>query len=264
MKKFRPTTKLFLQLVIIGSIAITLFDSSALAQQGRRFRERLNRERFNNNNLNAPRNAVPLNNNNLSNPNLTSPSNTTNANPPDALDTFEQDPILGGPSGGQQRLDRLQRRQDRQERRLERQNEDGLGGVGGFGGGLSMRAWVKLLKLNNEQLQRFQQIRRNSAMSYLQLQVQIRRKNQELQRTIYNETYNEEAIKQVAIELARLEGQRMLMRARIQTQIRQVLTTEQVRTLNDLRSGSNEADLSDDVPSPPANVTKPENPDRKE
>jgi Spy/CpxP family protein refolding chaperone len=263
------------KLFLMGIIMATLWDNPILAQQGRRFRERANRQRLNANNLATPgSSSTPnANNANLGNPaaganfdispNANGANNSikNNVDPNRAdLDTLDQDPIFGG--GGQQRLDRLQRLQERQERRLDRQNGNALAGFAGFGGGLPLRAWVKLLKINNEQLQRFQLIRRNSAMDYLRLQLQIRRKNQELQRTIYSETYNEEAIKQVATELARLEGQRMLMRARIQAQIRQVLTTEQVRALNDLRTGSAEDDLGEDKPAATPNKSEPS--DRKE
>jgi Spy/CpxP family protein refolding chaperone len=138
--------------------------------------------------------------------------------------------------GPAQQQRREQKREERLRDRAEAKPNQQMGNI--FGGGIQARLWARLLKLSDDQIRRMQQLRRQSLSGYVDLESQIRQKRQGLERAIYSETYNEEEVKQLATELARLEGQRVLMRTRIQSQMRQMLTPEQVRTFNDLRFGS--------------------------
>ena len=149
---------------------------------------------------------------------------------------------------------REMKREERLRERAEAKPNQQMGNV--FGGGVQMRLWARLLKLSDEQIRRMQQLRRQSIDGYVDLESQIRQKRQNLEKSIYSETYNEEEVKQFATELARLEGQRVLMRTRIQTQIRQILTPEQVRTFNDLRYGPLSDFPIDSKPNPAAEENK--------
>jgi len=150
---------------------------------------------------------------------------------------------------------REMKREERLRDRAEAKPNQQMGNI--FGGGVQMRLWARLLKLSDDQIKRMQQLRRQSIDGYVDLESQIREKRQGLEKSIYSETYNEEEVKQLANELARMEGQRVLMRTRIQSQIRQILTPEQVRTFNDLRYGP----LSDFPTDSKPNATTDENKD---
>lgn len=127
-----------------------------------------------------------------------------------------------------------------------------------LGGGMQMRLWARVLKLNDEQIKRMRQIQRRSAPEYLSLEAQIREKRQSLERAIYNENFNAEETKQLAGELARLEGQRVLMKTRIQAEMRLVLTPEQIRIFKELRFGEANSELSPDITPEDLNELKEE------
>lgn len=108
---------------------------------------------------------------------------------------------------------------------------------GAFGGGVQMRMWARLLKLSPEQIQRMRRLQRANAQGYLDIEAQIRNKRQDLELAIFSETLNEDSVRQLTNDLTRLETQRIVMRTRIQVQIRQVLTSDQLKTFNDVRFG---------------------------
>jgi Spy/CpxP family protein refolding chaperone len=133
----------------------------------------------------------------------------------------------------QQRREEM--REDRLRDRAEANPRKQMGQI--FGGGIQVRLWARLLKLNEDQIMRMSQLRRRSMDAYIDLETQIRQKRQALERAIFSESFNEEETKQLADELARLEGQRVMMRSRIQSQLRQMLTPDQIRTYNEIRFG---------------------------
>lgn len=161
---------------------------------------------------------------------------------------------------------RLQQRQERFAAKQERFNQK-LGKRSGienaFGGGAMMRVWVRALKLNEEQIFRMRQIMRASGENYINLEAQIREKRAELDRAIFSENLNEEALKQMVGELAKLEGQSLAIRTRVQVQIRNVLTSEQLKLYNELRFGTGRGFLDDDrqelEKTPPVNIEKNNN-----
>lgn len=123
--------------------------------------------------------------------------------------------------------------EERMEKRAARRNLEGA-----FGGGMQMRLWARVLKLNPEQLARMRQLQRRTGGEYLALEQQIKDKRDNIEELIFTDQVNEDAIKQASTELARLEGQRIMMRTRIQLNIRQLLTPEQLKTYNDVRFGN--------------------------
>jgi len=148
-----------------------------------------------------------------------------------------KDRAVGDQTQRQQPPPRQQLREERQRERMEGQFGRQIG-EGFMGGGMQARLMARVLKLTPDQIKRMQQLRRRSIDEYVSLEEQIMTKRQSLEKAIYNETFNEEEVKQIAGELGRLEGQRILMRARIQSQIRLLLTPDQIRTINELRSGA--------------------------
>ncbi len=108
----------------------------------------------------------------------------------------------------------------------------------GFGGGIQMRVWARALKLTNEQLKRMRQTMRIAAENYISIEKQAIQKRQELERATFSENFNEESVKQMALDLAKLEGQIIVMRTKVQIQIRGILTSEQLKLYNELRFGA--------------------------
>jgi Spy/CpxP family protein refolding chaperone len=161
---------------------------------------------------------------------------------------------------------RLQKRQERFAAKQERFNQK-LGKRSGienaFGGGAMMRVWARALKLNEEQIFRMRQIMRASGGNYINLEVQMRDKRAELDQAIFSENLNEEALKQMLGELTRLEGQALAIRTRVQVQIRNVLTPEQLKLYNELRFGTGRGFLDDEKEeiekAPPTNTEKSNN-----
>ncbi len=121
-------------------------------------------------------------------------------------------------------------------------------------GGFQARLLARVLKLTDEQVLRMRQIRRRSAEEYIVLEAQIRTKRNALDKAIFAPTFNEEEVRQLATELARMEGQRVIMKTRIQSQIRQILTPEQIRILSELRSGLQEGNTET---KPEASIEEP-------
>lgn len=161
---------------------------------------------------------------------------------------------------------RLQQRQERFAAKQERFSQK-LGKRSGienaFGGGAMMRVWARALKLNEEQIFRMRQIMRASGENYINLETQMRDKRAELDQAIFSENLNEEALKQMVGELAKLEGQSLAIRTRVQVQIRNVLTLEQLKLYNELRFGTGRGFLDNDKEelekTPPANTEKNNN-----
>lgn len=107
----------------------------------------------------------------------------------------------------------------------------------GFGGGMQMRVWARALKLSEDQIRRMRQTMRASAENYISIERQAIEKRQQLERATFSESFNEENVKQLALEVAKLEGQMVVMRAKVQVQIRNILTQEQLKLYNELRFG---------------------------
>ncbi|MCS6884156.1 MAG: Spy/CpxP family protein refolding chaperone [Acidobacteriota bacterium] len=146
----------------------------------------------------------------------------------------------------QQRQERRQEReQQRQERLLMMERRPLVGDkllaetIGPLFGNsiIEARLWAHVLRIQPEQLLRIQALRSEIADQYLHLEANIREKRSALDRAIYADKLDEELIKQLAEELARLEGERVLIRTRIHSKIRQILTPEQIRIVRELRYG---------------------------
>lgn len=151
------------------------------------------------------------------------------------------------PSRRELKQDRRMMRAERREERMQRADDFGrqpnrqvTQAMAGFFGSNPMEArlWIYVLNLQGEQIRRMQGLRRQTSEQYLTLERNIRDRRIELDRIIYSEPFNEEEVKRLATELARLEGERVLMRTRIQTQMRLILTPEQLKTFRSLRFGN--------------------------
>lgn len=123
----------------------------------------------------------------------------------------------------------------------------------GFGGGMQGRVWARALKLTDDQIVKMRQVMRASAENYILLQRQALEKRFQLERSTFSEAINEETLRQMAVELGKLEGQMVFVRTRVQLQIRNILTPEQLKIYNELRFGfESEEDLPEknNAPSP--------------
>jgi Spy/CpxP family protein refolding chaperone len=116
-----------------------------------------------------------------------------------------------------------------------------------FGNAVQMRVWARALKLTDEQIIRIRQINRRNANDLLDIEDQIRVKRQLLERTLYSNNFNEETIKQMASDIGKLQSQQIMLRIKIQLQIRQVLTPEQARIYSELRFGNRLGNNQDDL-----------------
>lgn len=152
-----------------------------------------------------------------------------------------------------ERLGNNEIKQQRLELKQERLRQKlGQGLNPGFGGGMQARVWARALKLTDEQIVRMRQIMRSSAENYISTQRQVQEKRLQLERATFSENINEEALKQMAIELGKLEGQMVFLRTRVQLQIRNILTPEQLKIYNELRFGFEpENDLQEKNSQPP-------------
>lgn len=122
----------------------------------------------------------------------------------------------------------------------------------GFGGGMQGRVWARALKLTDDQISRMRQVMRVSAENYLLIQRQAQEKRFQLERSTFSENINEETLKQMATELGKLEGQMVFLRTKVQLQIRNILTPEQLKIYNELRFGFEpENDLPEKGNTPP-------------
>lgn len=137
----------------------------------------------------------------------------------------------------QERMEMKQERLGMKQERLRQQAGKNL--TPGFGGGMQSRVWARALKLTDEQIMRMRQVMRASAENYLSLQRQMQQKRVQLEQATFSETLNEETLKQMAVELGKLEGQQVILRTRVQVQIRNILTAEQLKLYNELRFGTN-------------------------
>ncbi len=143
----------------------------------------------------------------------------------------------------QRQVMKAERREERMLQRADsgmQPNRQVAQAMAGFFGGspLEARLWMRVLNVQGEQIRRMQALRRQASEQYLSLERSIRDRRMELDRAIYSESFKEEEVKRLAAELARLEGERVLMRTRIQTQMRMILTPEQLKTFRDLRFGN--------------------------
>lgn len=137
----------------------------------------------------------------------------------------------------ERREERMQRADDYRQPQPNRQMAQAMAGF--FGSNpIEARLWMRILNLQGEQIRRMQMLRRQTSEQYLELERNIRDRRVELDRAIYSEPFNEEEVKRLAAELARLEGERVLMRTRIQAQMRLILTPEQLKTFRELRFGN--------------------------
>ncbi|KAF0247685.1 MAG: hypothetical protein FD167_2922 [bacterium] len=147
---------------------------------------------------------------------------------------------LGGGGGNEMKQQRLEMRQERLGIKQERLRQRvGKNLNPGFGGGMQARVWARALKLTDEQIIRMRQVMRVSAENYLLTQKQVQEKRFQLEQATFSETLNEEVLKQIAIDLGKLEGQQILLRTKVQVQIRNILTSEQLKLYNELRFGLN-------------------------
>lgn len=137
-----------------------------------------------------------------------------------------------------------------QGRRLKKQldNEDSPKGlVKSLGGGGQMRVWARALKMTNSQVRQWRQIMRASVEQVFDVDDELRSKRKELELAIFSETLNEEQVKQLVSEIGKLESQKLMLKTKVKLRMRQVLTSEQLHTYNELRFGLN-SDIEEDKP----------------
>ncbi|MBL8148398.1 MAG: hypothetical protein JNN15_00540 [Blastocatellia bacterium] len=149
---------------------------------------------------------------------------------------------------------KLERRQEKLQDRINsgeqpmRPQQIGRALDGMFGGGIEARLWVRTLNLTQDQIRKMIFIRRRSSDEYLSLEGQIREKRLALDMALYSDQMNEEEVKQLAVELSRLEGQRVLMKTKIQAQIRSLLTPDQLKIVREMRFGAGNSAPKNETP----------------
>jgi Spy/CpxP family protein refolding chaperone len=87
---------------------------------------------------------------------------------------------------------------------------------------------MQALGLSPEQSMRLQQIRRDHEEERIAAGRRLRQARQALDRTIMSERYDEAAVRRATEELAEAQADKVRLEARIRSQIRNVLTTDQV------------------------------------
>lgn len=105
-----------------------------------------------------------------------------------------------------------------------------------FRGFYESKLLIRALNLTPEQMGRMRAMQREVGPSLITAQRIIRQRRAALEDAIFNPEADEAAIEQLAKELAQAEGRALLIRTKMQFQIRQILTPEQLKTFNELRN----------------------------
>ncbi len=120
-----------------------------------------------------------------------------------------------------------------------------------FRGFYESKLLIRALNLTPEQMGRMRAMQREVGPSLIAAQRIIRQRRIALEDAIFNPETDEAAIEQLAKELAQAEGRALLIRTRMQFQIRQILTPEQLKTFNELRNEGRPPQPNPNGPRPP-------------
>jgi Spy/CpxP family protein refolding chaperone len=122
-----------------------------------------------------------------------------------------------------------------------------------FRGFYESKLLIRALNLTPDQMGRIRVMQREFGPTLVAAQRAVRQRRIALEDAIFNPNSDEAAIEQLAKELAQAEGRALMIRTKMQFQIRQILTPEQLKTFNDLRN--------ENRPEPPnrANPGRPAN-----
>jgi Spy/CpxP family protein refolding chaperone len=94
---------------------------------------------------------------------------------------------------------------------------------------------MQRLALTPDQRMRMQEIRRSHEDEAITTGRRLRQARAALDRAIMNEAYNEDAVRRATEELAAAQADKIRLESRIRSQVRGVLTTEQVQEFNRLQ-----------------------------
>lgn len=124
--------------------------------------------------------------------------------------------------------------EDRPAQNPNQNQRPGLDAI--FRGFYESKLLMRALNLTQEQMGRIRTIQREHGPTLITAQRIIRQRRIALEDAVFNPNSDEATIEQLAKELAQAEGRALMIRTKMQFQIRQILTPEQLKTFNDLRN----------------------------
>lgn len=126
-----------------------------------------------------------------------------------------------------------------------------------FRGFYESKLLIRALNLTPDQMGRIRVIQREHGPMLITAQRIIRQRRIALEDAVFNPNSDEATIEQLAKELAQAEGRALMIRTKMQFQIRQILTAEQLKTFNDLRNENRPEPMNRPNPNRPANQPPP-------
>ncbi len=126
-----------------------------------------------------------------------------------------------------------------------------------FRGFYESKLLIRALNLTPDQLGRIRAMQREFGPGLVAAQRIVRQRRVALEDAIFNPNSDEATIEQLAKELAQAEGGALMIRTKMQFQIRQILTPEQLKTFNDLRNENRPEQPNRANPGRPANQPPP-------